>query len=190
MGQLATFRRKRNRLPRGAYIGQHWYFITLNAENRQPVLAGDDVAKTLLETLQTACAKHHFNIYAYCFMPDHVHVESLGLAPESDLSEFVRTWKGTSAAPLRELGLNDPLQKGFYDHILRPNDNQDAVAWYIFNNPVRKGLVKDSRDWPCSGSWMFDWKKAVAPPEQFVPPWKHKDGGVNPPLQNNGKMAR
>ncbi len=46
------------------------------------------------------------------------------------------------------------------------------MAWYIFNNPVRKGLVKDMREWPYSGLWMFDWKKAVAALEEFVPPWK------------------
>ena len=190
---MADFRRKRNRLPREAYIGQHWYFITLNAEDRRPILAGGPMVKILLDTLRAACAQHSFNIYAYCFMPDHIHIEPLGLAAKSDLTEFMRAWKGTSTVPLREVGLDDPpwkkdgginpplqerrLQKGFYDHILRSEDNQDAVAWYIFNNPVRKGLVKDPRDWPYTGSWMFDWKKAVAPPKEFVPPWKK----VTPP---------
>jgi len=168
---MPMFQRKRNRLPRDAYIGQNWYFITLNAEDGQPVVGEGPVVSVLLDTLRAACVKHAFDIYAYCFMPDHVHIEPVGLASKSDLIEFMRTWKGTSTVPLRRLGLNDPFQKGFYDHILRPDDNPDAVAWYIFNNPVRRGLVKDPRDWPYSGSWMFDWKKAVAPPEEFVPPW-------------------
>ncbi len=99
----------------------------------------------------------------------------VGLAPESDLIEFMRTWKGTNTVPLQTAGLNDSLQKGFYDHILRTDDNEDSVAWYIFNNPVRKGLVQDPREWPFSGSWMFDWKRAVAPAKQFVPPmWRGK----------------
>jgi putative transposase len=152
------FRRKRNRLPRDAYLGQQWYFITLNAQDRQPILAGEHVTNLLLGTLRAACAQHFFDIYAYCFMPDHVHLEALGLASQSSLPEFMRTWKGTSAVPLRESGFHDPLQKGYWDHVLRSGDNQDAVAWYIFNNPVRKGLVKDPRQWPYSGSWMFDWK--------------------------------
>jgi REP-associated tyrosine transposase len=166
------FRRKRNRLPPDAYIGQRWYFLTLNAEDRQQILAGERVVTLLLGTLRAACAEHFFDIYAYCFMPDHIHVEAVGLAPQSSLLEFIRAWKGTSTVPLRRLSFLDPLQKGYWDHILRPSDNRDAVAWYIFNNPVRKGLVKDPRQWPYSGSWMFDWKKAVAPPEEFVPPWK------------------
>ena len=149
------------------------------------MFANQGIVSLLLETLRAACAEHSFNIYAYCFMPDHIHLEPVGLASQSDLSEFMRAWKGTSTVPLRKAGFDDPMQRGFYDHILRPDDNQDSVAWYIFNNPVRKGLVKDPRDWPYSGSWMFDWKKAVAPPEEFVPPWKKKDGGVNPPLRKS-----
>jgi REP element-mobilizing transposase RayT len=122
------FLRKRNRLPRDAYIGQRWYFVTLNAEDRQQILAGERVANLLLGTLRAACAKHLFNIYAYCLMPDHIHVEALGLASESSLPEFMRSWKGTSTVPLRDLGFNDPLQKSYWDHILRPSDNHDAVA--------------------------------------------------------------
>jgi putative transposase len=169
-GIMPSFQRKQNRLPRNSYVGRHWYFITVNAEDRHPVVGERRVVSLLLDTLRAACMKHMFDIYAYCFMPDHIHIEPVGLTPESDLIEFMRTWKGTSTVPLRVIGLNDPLQKGFYDHILRPDDNADAVAWYIFNNPVRKGLVNDARDWPHSGSWMFDWKKAVAPPEEFAPP--------------------
>jgi putative transposase len=178
---MPDFHRKSNRLPRGSYIGHQWYFITLNAEDGQPILGKGKVVSLLIETLRQACMQHMFDIYAYCFMPNHVHIEPAGLASKSDLVEFMRTWKGTSTVPLRGLGLNDPFQKCFYDHILRPDDNQNAVAWYIFNNPVRKGLVKDARDWPYSGSWMFDWKKAVAPPEEFVPPrWRDKPAATLP----------
>jgi len=167
---MPAFQRRQNRLPRNFYIGRQWYFITVNAEDRRPIVGEAQVVRLLVDTLWAACMKHMFDVYAYCFMPDHIHVEPVGLTPESDLIEFMRTWKGTSTVPLRELGLTDPLQKGFYDHILRPDDNEDAVAWYIFNNPARKGLVKDPRQWPYTGSWMFDWRRAVAPLEEFVPP--------------------
>jgi putative transposase len=166
------FHRKRNRLPQEAYIGQRWYFVTLNAERRRQIFSEGRVLNILLGTLRVACVKHGFDIYAYCFMPDHIHLEAVGIAAESRLSGFMRTWKGTSTVPLRELGFDDPLQKTYWDHILRPEDDPNAVAWYIFNNPVRKGLVNDPRAWPYNGSWMFDWQKAVAPPDEFVPSWK------------------
>ena len=172
---MPDFHRKQNRLPRNCYIGRQWYFVTVNAESRRPMISDRKVVCHLVDTLRAACLRHLFDIYAYCFMPDHIHLEPVGLTPESDLVEFMRTWKGTSTVPLREVGLNELLQKGFYDHILRRDDNEKAVAWYIFNNPVRRSLVKDPRKWPYSGSWMFDWKRSVAPVEQFVPPmWRDK----------------
>ncbi len=75
------------------------------------------------------------------------------------------------------MGIRGLWQKGLYDHVLRPGEDDNAVAWYIFNNPVRKNLVSDPRAWPHSGSWMCDWRKAVAPPEKFVPPWKRAVAG-------------
>jgi putative transposase len=193
------FRRKRNRLPLDSYVKQRWYFMTLNAEGRQQIFSDERVVNAVLATPKAGCTKHRFDIYAYCFMPDHIHLEAVGLASTSSLPEFMRTWKGTSAVPPREsvsawwdkrsatrwrdkpaaprwrdepaateveaalgrhwhLGaINAPLlQKGYWDHVLRAADNHDAVAWYIFNNPVRKGLVNDPREWPYSGSWMLD----------------------------------
>jgi len=36
-------------------------------------------------------------------------------------------------------------QRGFYEHILRKEENIGDIAEYILNNPVRKGLAQ-SRD--------------------------------------------
>ncbi len=112
------------------------------------------------------------NVYAYCFMPDHLHLELVGLDEDSDLIEMMKGFKGEATALARAFGIGNLWEKSYYDHILRACDPAEAVAWYIFANPVRKGLVKDARNWPYSGSWMFDWKKAVGPPREYVPPWK------------------
>ena len=131
--KMATFRRKQSRLQRDAYNGRNWYFITLNAEDGQPILGEGQVVSLLVDTLPAACMKHMFDIYAYCFMPNHIHIEPVGLTSKSDLIEFMRTWKGTSTVPLRESGLNDPFQKGFYDHILRPDDKSGRRGLGIFS---------------------------------------------------------
>ncbi len=70
------------------------------------------------------------------------------------------------------MGFRALWQKGFYDHVLRSREAVDAAAWYILNNPVRRGLVKEMYEWPQSGSWMFDWKNLAAPLREFIPPWK------------------
>jgi REP-associated tyrosine transposase len=169
---MADFRRKRNRLARGSYTGRNWYFVTICTANRAHHFADQKVVDVALRALREACAASAFEVYAFCFMPDHVHLELVGLTAQSSLATLIRSFKGLTAAKARDCGAQVHWQKGFYDHALRPGEPENAVAWYIFNNPVRKGLAPTPGAWPNSGSWMFDWKKAVAPIEQFVPPWK------------------
>jgi len=44
-------------------------------------------------------------------------------------------------------------QKGYYEHIVRENEAVLAIAKYIFENPVRAGLVSEPHDYPFSGSF-------------------------------------
>jgi len=170
--RTADFTRKRNRLPRSCYLGQQWYFITACTGAGQPRFSRSQSVGALLDLLRAQCTSCSFNVYAYCFMPDHLHLELVGLSANSDAISLLHDFKGGATSQARALGVRNLWEKGFYDHILRDDDDHNAVAWYIFNNPVRKGFVKDPRDWPYSGSWMFDWKKAVAPVEPYRPPWK------------------
>jgi len=126
----------------------------------------------LLDLLRAQCSSCSFNVYAYCFMTNHLHLELASLSDNSDAILLLPDFKGSATSQARAIGVRNLWEKGFYDHILTDDDDHDAVAWYIFNNPVRKCLVNDPRDWPYSGSWMFDWKKALRPIEEFNPPWK------------------
>ncbi|HEX5411711.1 MAG TPA: transposase [Terriglobia bacterium] len=167
-----NFIRKPNRLPRASYLGQQWYFITLCSGSDGATFSHCALVELLLDVLREQCHACSFDLYAYCFMPDHVHLELSGQSDDSDAIRLLHDFKGTATARARGLGVRKLWERGFYDHILRENDDHNAVAWYIFNNPVRKGLVQDARDWPYSGSWSMDWKKAMAPINPYVPPWK------------------
>jgi len=107
-------------------------------------------------------------------MPDHFHVLLTGLDPNSNLLSFLRNLKQTTGHEYLKRFHNVLWQKKFYDHILRPWDNAARIAGYIWMNPVRKGICDDPQDYPYSGSFMFDWKKAISPVESWVPDWKTK----------------
>ena len=47
-------------------------------------------------------------------------------------------------------------QINYYEHILRKTEDTNGVAYYIFNNPVRKRLVRDFKDYAFLGSFEFD----------------------------------
>ena len=58
----------------------------------------------------------------------------------------------------------------FYDHILRDKDAPADVAWYIWLNPVRAGLVKKAEEYPYSGPFVRDWDAGEAPEKAWAPP--------------------
>ena len=82
--------RKPNRLPRSCYLGRHWYFITVCTGGRRLLFLQGQLVERLLQTLRAACGSWPFNVYAYCFMPDHAHLELTGLAGNSDLIGMLR----------------------------------------------------------------------------------------------------
>jgi len=95
-------------------------------------------------------------VFAYCLMPDHVHllVESLA---DSPLDSFVGAWKSQCYREWTRRG-NRPSfwQRSFYDHALRKDEDLHAAALYILFNPVLKGLVAEFHDYPLCGSFVFD----------------------------------
>ena len=38
-------------------------------------------------------------------------------------------------------------QEESYDHVVRDGKELDRTIWYLLNNPVAAGLVKDWREW-------------------------------------------
>ena len=51
------------------------------------------------------------------------------------------------------LGWQGPFwQASYYDHVVRRDEDIEAVRDYVLENPVRAGLVENAEDYPCSGS--------------------------------------
>ena len=171
---MPEFRRKPHRLSPNSYRGRAAHFLTLCVHDRQNLFSNHELVFAILKVLKMACASHSFAIYAYCFLPDHLHLILAGKSESANLTEVMRAFKGAAAAAARKLGIRNLLQKGFYDHVLRNGKAMDEAAWYIFLNPVRAGFVSRPEDWPHSGSCVFEWKDSPAPPPSFCPPWKTK----------------
>jgi len=106
-------------------------------------------------------------------MPDHLHLILMGQRESADLAAVVKAFKGAATAVARQKGVRNLWEKSFYDHVLRSGEEIDEVAWYVFMNPVRAGLLKRMEDWPHSGSFLFEWRSRNEPAREFVPPWKN-----------------
>jgi REP element-mobilizing transposase RayT len=107
-------------------------------------------------------------------MPDHIHFLAEGTAPGSDLLRFVSQWKQQTGYMFRNDVPKELWQRRFYDHILRGDDQPDSVAWHIWMNPVRRGIVLEPHEYPFSGSFTEKWPKTTSPARLWYPPWKAK----------------
>jgi putative transposase len=166
------FVRGRIRLDAARYKGARWYFVTFCCAGRGPVFGDAERAPWMVEVLRQEATSHGFAVYAYCVMPDHVHVLVMGMGEASDLLMFLKILKQKTAYQFQKKFQRGLWQKRFYDHVLRENDSVERVAAYIWMNPVRAGFCKDGREYPYSGSFVVDWKREAAPVEAWVPPWK------------------
>jgi putative transposase len=183
---MPDFHRKPNRLGPESYLGRHAYFLTLCAHERSKILANAVLVESVLPVLRTTCGSHSFNVNAYCFMPDHLHLVAIGESDTASLPRLMQAFKSLAARESRKLGIVNLWQKGFYDHVLRDGESIDAAAAYAFLNPVRAGLVWRAEEWPYSGSFMFAWPNVPVVSRPFVPPWK-REAQKEP---EKSKMAR
>jgi putative transposase len=129
------------------------------------VFANPKQASWIINELRQQAASHSFSVHAYCAMPDHLHALVLGLEPASDLLIFLKDLKQKTAYEFERKLRHVLWQKKLYDHILRQTDSVERVAGYIWMNPVRKGLCDHPEEYPYSGSFVVEWKRAVAPIE-------------------------
>ena len=173
------FRRQNIRLPRTCYFGQQWYFLTTCTQDRLPRLRDATLVGGHLELLAGRADSEFFHIQAYCFMPDHLHLLVNGTRETSDCLAFINGFKQRSGFAFKQSVGKRLWQHKPYDHILRPQERWEAVAYYIWMNPVRKGLCARAEDWPFSGSQTVDWKRLLAPPNAiWIPPWKKRSAAL------------
>jgi putative transposase len=166
--------RKLNRLRLSEYIGAKAYSLTLATAARQPWLAEEAVGHYCLEALRETSARLRFDVYAYCFMPDHLHLLVGSSCDDGDLIDFVKRFKqktgwwfknreiagALKASPTGSIGSQDKnavslWQRSYYDHIIRSEDNLRAAAEYIIANPVQAGLTKEPGEYAHAGSLVW-----------------------------------
>ena len=149
-----NFNRKVNRLDHELYCQRRIYFLTICSFDGQEVFKDSQIVDSLLESLKACCKTYGFINYAYCFMPDHLHL-LLGGEDGSDLIRLIRQFKQLTGYRFKKETGKSLWQKSYYDHILRKEEDVVNVVKYILGNPVRKGLVENADEYPFSGSLKF-----------------------------------
>ena len=146
------------------------FFFTLCARGNRKPFENPALANAIIESLIWRKKKHNWTLFCYCLMPDHLHLIIRALERrleicnagvrgriEKSLLEEIAEFKSYTTRIWWKHGGKGPLwQESSYDHVFRYNESMQKAAWYVLNNPVRKGLVDKWEDYPYSAivdSW-------------------------------------
>jgi putative transposase len=153
----------------------HAHALTFSTHERYPFLQADRTCEWLADALNKARVEHHFALWAYVFMPDHVHLLVYPLWQVYDISVIEQAIKAPvgrdAVAYLKEhaphwlpritvrRGQREERRfwqagGGFDRNVDEPRALHEMVA-YDHNNPVRKGLCQRPEDWKWSSAGWF-----------------------------------
>ncbi len=142
-------------------LGAPAYFVTFNTHTRAGLLATPEVHEAFVEYCRRA-ADFRIGVGRYVLMPDHIHLfVCFGVGCLTTLSTWIKGLKRELDRVLLSMGrepvkrpgqkLSSFWQPGFHDRLLR-SDESCAAKWdYVFQNPVRAGLISRAEDWPYAG---------------------------------------
>jgi len=123
------------------------HHVTQRGNRRERVFFGDDDYGLYRRLLAEQGRKHGVSCWAYCLMPNHVH---LILVPETEaalgraIGETHRRYSATINARLRVTG---HLFQARYGSVAMDEEHLMAAARYVALNPVRARLVKRAHEW-------------------------------------------
>ena len=98
---------KRIRLKYFDYIGCYRYSVTMCTNKKKELFIREDIVKLCISILREVAEKFNFDIWVYCFMPDHIHILSEGKNNSSNLKKFMSLFKqktGFEAGRLFKVG--------------------------------------------------------------------------------------
>ena len=149
----------------------HAHFLTFSCHGRQPFLRSESCCRWLADSVRNTCDKLQFRLWAYVFMPEHVHLLVYPFRSNYRIAEFLKAIKISVARRtifrlrkerpnfLKKLAVvtqNGKIEYRFwqagggYDHNLWTLKRIIEKAGYCHANPVKRGLAKNPAEWKWS----------------------------------------
>jgi putative transposase len=152
------------------------HHVTQRGNRRQQVFFGDDDYLAYRTLLAQSCRDAGVAVWAYCLMPNHVHMILVPSDPDGLRAALGDAHRRYSREVNFREGWRGYLWQGRFASF--PMDEPYALtcARYIELNPVRAGLVRRARDWRWSSarahlSGKDDDVASVRPLLDLAPKW-------------------
>ena len=168
----------------------HAHELTFSCFHRFAFLKAERTCQWLADAIEAARVKHSFDLWAYVFMPDHVHL-------------IVHPRQSEYAMPKIMAGIKLPVARRAIDYLQQTNSpwlakitrqrgkHTERLFWqygggydrnitcgktllrmleYLHLNPVRRGLVLRAGDWKWSSAAAFEGGHSPIPLDPI--PWE------------------
>jgi putative transposase len=150
----------------------HVHLLTFSCFHRRQFLTDDFARQCLAHAIDFARAGHDVALWAYVFMPEHVHLlihprcteysigDILRDIKEQPARQAIRRWRERSPWKLEQMKARQGKREvhrlwpagGGYDRNLYSQDKINKAIAYIEWNPVRRGMVEEPLQWRWSSA--------------------------------------
>lgn len=146
-------------------------------------LKAERTCQWLAEAIDAARRDHDFSLWAYVFMPEHVHILLWPKQPDYNIAAILKAMKQPVAvSAIKHLRHHSPLwlsritvkkgarlerrfwqRGGGFDRNVTDPRLILLMIDYIHNNPVRRRLVKKPEDWKWASAGWVEGKNSLRP---------------------------
>ena len=133
------------------------YNVTCNTYAKRPLFNDKRAACFLLNTLGYYKYALKYSLYCYCIMPEHIHLIIQPHLKKHNISDIMRHIKGSFGINYNKLiRKSGPVwQNRFFDTALRTEKDLITRLNYNLQNPVRRGMIKEAKDYPYSSARVY-----------------------------------
>jgi putative transposase len=165
----------RKKLKRGHEPG-HFHELTFSCYRRKPLLTNDTWRQELARRIDLACIEADFDLNAFVFMPEHVHLLIFPRQKDPDIGKFLARFKqpfsryvkemlvANHARLLADLTIRERPGKtcfrfwqegaGFDRNLFTPEVIEASIN-YIHLNPVKRSLCLQAIQWKWSSAKYY-----------------------------------
>jgi putative transposase len=154
----------------------HLHELTFSCYHRMPLLTNDSWREKLAQFIEVAGKENLFDLVAFVFMPEHVHLLVYPTTPNPSISLYLARIKQPFSKQIKEILIEQQSQllskltvqerpgktcfrfwqegPGF-DRNLFSTEAISLSLEYIHNNPVKRGLCRVAEDWKWSSARYY-----------------------------------
>lgn len=145
------------------------YFLTICAADCNRILTKNSIAAGLNKQFEIQENEGDLKLISGTLMPDHLHL-IIRLSRVLTISQVVAKFKTKTRDMV-------PWQRNFYEHRIRPDENEESYGFYVFMNPYTAELIDLNQLWPWWKRWRttpYDFESALEEQVSIPSNWINK----------------